>query len=182
MNVVGAVTAGAAGLAAILSGANLYLSGRRELDKWTRETLVEIFVLFLDASFKQTSASLAIMSELPPQLERNRLRQIILESHDKEKEALTRLRLMAPPRVVESARVLMDSEHALAEPCFMESLPIDSSADLIERVRQGRTRFLQSARSALGLRVTAGTGDFGETVSWRELRIFFGEGATQEEH
>ncbi len=30
MDLVGAVTAGAAGIAAVLSGVNLYLSGRRE--------------------------------------------------------------------------------------------------------------------------------------------------------
>ena len=50
MNVVGAVTAGAARLAAILAGVNLYVSGRRKMNKWTRETLVGIFVAFLDAT------------------------------------------------------------------------------------------------------------------------------------
>ena len=36
---LGVATAGAAGLAAVLAGVNLYVSGRRELDKWTREAL-----------------------------------------------------------------------------------------------------------------------------------------------
>jgi hypothetical protein len=63
VNWVGAVTAGAASLAAVLAGVNLYVSGRRELNKWTRETLIEIFSLFLDASFKHASACRAISLE-----------------------------------------------------------------------------------------------------------------------
>ena len=48
------MTGGAAGLAAVLAGVNLYVSGRRELHKWTREALVEALVIFLDTSFKQS--------------------------------------------------------------------------------------------------------------------------------
>ena len=51
MSIVDAVTAGATVLAAILSGLNLYLSGRRELDHPTREALEDAFVKFLDTRY-----------------------------------------------------------------------------------------------------------------------------------
>jgi hypothetical protein len=103
LNVIGTVTAAAAGLAAILAGVNLYVSGRRELNKWRCETLVEILVVFLDASFRQAGACRTIMRGPLTQPERNRLRKEILAAHDAENVALTRLRLLAPPQVVEDA-------------------------------------------------------------------------------
>ena len=177
---VGAVTAGAAGLAAVLAGVNLYVSGRRELDKWTRETLVEIFVLFLDASFKHSTACRDILGEAPAPPERNRMRRAVIAAHDAENEALTRLRLLAPPQVVNDARALLDSEYFLAEPCFLEPPPAFGSDELMEPVRRGRVQFLESARSALGLRETRGTGEF-KNVSWRKFRIMLNESTVQQE-
>jgi hypothetical protein len=74
MNVVGAVTAGAAGLAAVLAGVNLYVSGRREMDKWTRETVVEIFVAFLTASFKHGAVCRSLFRDAPADPGRQHLR------------------------------------------------------------------------------------------------------------
>jgi hypothetical protein len=45
------LTAGAASVAALLSGVNLYVSGRREEQRWNREALIEAFVTFVGASF-----------------------------------------------------------------------------------------------------------------------------------
>jgi len=53
------VTAGAAGIAALLSGINLYVSGRREEHRWNREALIEAFVTFLGASFTLNAACTA---------------------------------------------------------------------------------------------------------------------------
>jgi hypothetical protein len=180
MNWVGAVTAGAAGLAAVLAGANLYISGRRELNKWTRETLVETIAVFLDASFKHTSACRAIFRHSPEIRERNRLRSAILAAHDVENEALTRLRLLASPSVVEAAQTLMDAEYDLAEPCFYNSIPVDNSDILVRPVNQGRAQFIEAARSALGLREVTGTGSFNTNVNWRNLRALLNE-ATKED-
>lgn len=170
MNWVGAITAGAAGLAAVLSGVNLYLSGRRELNRWTRETLIERLALFLDASFKLTSACGAISRQSPSQSERDNLRAAIFAAHSQENSALTELRLLAPPRVVENARTLIDSEYWLAESCLLESLSQDDLDTKINAVRQSRSQFLESARLALGLREPSGTGDFDSNTSWGKLR------------
>ena len=46
-----AISAVAATVAAVLAGINIYLTRRGENVKWARETLVETFTEFLDASF-----------------------------------------------------------------------------------------------------------------------------------
>lgn len=170
LNIIGAVTAGAAALAAILAGLNLYFSGQRELDKWIRETLVEIFVPFLDASFKHASACRRILSDSPSQRERTQLQGDIFEAHTTATQVLTRLRLLAPPSVVEDAIALLEAEYLLARPCFLDSVSNDDTLELIRAVRHARTELLVSARSALGLRAKKGTGDFELNLSWRELR------------
>ena len=181
MNIIGAVTAGAAGLAAVLAGVNLYLSGRRELDKWTRETLVDIFALFLDASFKHASACGRILNTSPPRLERNELQSDIFEAHSVASQALTRLRLLAPPAVVRDAITLLEVEYLLAKPCFYGSLTEDEILELIRAVRQARAQLLVSARSALGLRDTKGTGSFEMNVNWRDLSMRFKEASVEEQ-
>jgi hypothetical protein len=65
VNVIGAIAAGAAGLAAVLAGVNLYVSGRRELNKWTRETLVELFVSFLETSFAHNHCRQESVAPMP---------------------------------------------------------------------------------------------------------------------
>jgi hypothetical protein len=90
MDVIGAVTAGAAGLAAALSSFNLYISGRPDLHKWRRDALVEAFVKFMQAGFNQTRACHAlVMATLP--IDRHSLRGILVNGHDLESEILTRL-------------------------------------------------------------------------------------------
>jgi hypothetical protein len=180
MDVIGSVTAGAAGLAATLAGVNLYLSGRRELDKWIREALMEIFVLFLDASFKHASTCRTILFDVPPPHEADRLRSEILEAHDVATRALTRLRLLAPPSVVKAATTLLNAEYLLAEPCFSQPCSREEALELIKAVRRHRTKLLESTRSALGLRQAKGTGGFELNLSWRDLHRRLNEGMTEE--
>ena len=170
MNLIGAVTAGAAVAAAILSGVNLYLSGRRELNKWTRESLINVLAIFLDASFKHASACRSIFRLAPTQDEVKRLRKAIIAAHEIENEQLTRLRLLAPPSVVTTAQKLKESEYYLAEPCFLSFNPDDSSDVLIQPVWRCRANFIKAARAALGLREAAGTGSYDKDVQWRNLR------------
>lgn len=181
MNIIGSVTAAAAGLAAVLAGANLYLSGRREVDKWIRETLMEIFVLFLDASFKHASLCRTVLVDVTPsQPELNRLRSDILEAHDVATRGLTHLRLLAPPAVVEAATELLNAEYLLAKPCFSEPSSREEALELIRTVRKRRAQMLESTRSALGLRETKGTGDFELNLSWRDLRKRLNDATTEE--
>jgi hypothetical protein len=169
---VGAVTAGTAGIAAVLAGINLYISGRREFDKWTRETLIEIVTAFLDGSFNLSNACEAI-NVLAPQLhERARLRKHIIASHDTETEALTRLRILAPPPLVHAALVLFEVEYDLAAHCFLETIQSDAFNELRGVMNQSRARFIEAARLALGIRHITGTSSFdkGPGPSWTTLR------------
>jgi hypothetical protein len=170
MDWVGAATAGAAGLAAVFAGANLYLSPRQDLDKWTRETLIEVLTAFLDASFAHSSACRNVYRHAPDLAEHNELRNRILAAHSKETEALTRLRILAPPSVVEAALILFEAEYQLSEPCFIDDTSADPYEALILSVRQRRALFIEAARSALGLRKITGTGSYESTVRWSTLR------------
>jgi hypothetical protein len=169
---VGAVTAGAAGIAAVLAGVNLYVSGRRELNKWTRETLVETLANFLDSSFNHSDACETIFMLSPKDQERNQLRSAIIAAQEAELEALTRLRILAPPSLVEGALTLLETEYRLAEHCCRDTIQSDTYYVLFNSTRQGRTRFIEAARSALGLRKITGTGSFdhGPGPSWITLR------------
>ena len=181
MNVVGAVTAGAASLAAVLAGVNLYVSGRREINKWTRETLVEIFVAFLDASFKHGAICRTLLRDAPPEPKRHSLRADVVAAHDMEADALTRLRLLATSRVITAAQALIEAEHTLAAACFVDPLPpLQDAENLLDRVRQVRVNLVESARSALRLRDTTGSDHYGSTSSWRELRASL-EGGEQQD-
>jgi hypothetical protein len=142
MTIVGAVTACAAGLAAIFAGANLYLSGRREFNKWTRDTLVELFVTFLDASFKHGSACGVMLRTSPPSSQRHSLQQAAVTAHELEVETLTRLRLLAPAEAVRAAMALLETERQVAAPCFLESVPQHEDPEtLFQSVQQGPGTF-----------------------------------------
>ena len=116
MNVVGYVTAAAAGLAAILSAINLWLSGRRELNRWAREALVEALVSFFDTSFKLRSSCRELIFLAPNKdSEARAIRRIIVAAHDLETDTLTRLRLLAPSRVDKAAEALHEADHNIID-------------------------------------------------------------------
>lgn len=170
VNVIGAVTAGAAGLAAVLAGVNLHVSGRRELNKWTREALVETFVVFLEASFAHNRACWTAEEIPPADVGPASLSAAVVAAHDLETDTLTRLRLLAPSRVVTAAEALHEAEHKLAEACFMRPPP---SAEALDNarvpVRRARAAFLESARSTLRLRDTAAIGHRHHDTRWAAM-------------
>jgi hypothetical protein len=129
MDWVGVVSASAAGLAAVLAGANLYISDRRELNKWTRETLIETLIAFLDASFGCASACRNLCRSSSQIQDLNAMRSSILAAHDAEADALTRLRILAPPSVVDAALKLFEAEYRLAEPCFLDPVSTNLSIE-----------------------------------------------------
>ena len=184
MNIVGAVTAGAAGLAAILAGINLYVSGRRELHKWTREALVEALVIFLDTSLKLTSAcgDLASGTRPPTVAERDRLRMAVVTAHDLETETVTRLRLLAPPQAVAAAEGLHEAEHELVDTCLPGGDPRSENLEAaLVPVRRARAQFLEAARASLRLRDPAAFGHR-HRDTWREFRAIAKAGAGQDSH
>jgi hypothetical protein len=172
MDVADAVTAGAAGLAAVLAGINLYVSGQRELRKWTRETLLEVIAAFLDASFSHSGACRVVLPTGPvPELERQRLRAAAVRAHQSETDTLTRLRLLAPSKVVRDAEALHEAEHELVAVCFARELPkIEELDAALAPVRRAREKFLQSARSALQLRDSAPITHVHRGTAWYEIR------------
>ena len=182
MNVIGAVTAAAAGLAAVLAGVNLYVTGRREHNKWTRDTLVELFVTFFDASIKHGSACGALLRATPRYGGPHQLRKAVLAARDIELETLTRLRILAPVRVVAAAQALLVSEYQLAVASFSEKTPLaeDDIRKLMVPVQRARAEFLESTRTTLGIRELAGTGDFSAFPSYREFRVMIETGDASE--
>lgn len=174
MNVIGAVTASAAGIAAILAGINLYVSGRREQKKWIREALVETLVTFLDSSFKHGVAYRILSSGRSLQdLERRHLHATVVEAHDQQGEALTRLQLLGPPQLVEAADALHDREHAMAAACFGEPASAVEVAEAVEDARisiqRAREQVLKAARRAIRLGDIAGISDVHD-ADWEEFR------------
>lgn len=172
MDVTGMVTAGAAGLAAVLAGINLWVSGRRERNKWTRDTLVEVFVTFMDASFKQDGVCTRVTSpDWMTDADRQYLRVAAVAAHDTETDTLTRLRLVAPSRVVAAAEALHEAEHGLVDMSFTDPLPPIEALDSVrESVRSARARLLEEARLALRLRDTAAISHSHRGTGWYEFR------------
>jgi hypothetical protein len=173
VDVTGGVTAGAAGLAAVLAGVNLYVSGRRELHKWTREALVEALVVFLDTSIKQSGlCSTAASRRSLPDPPIDNLQRAVIAVHDLQTETLTRLRLLAPSRVVIAAEALHRAGHELVYTCFIEPpQATEANKSTLLQMQRARQEFLKSARSTLRLTDTAAI-NHGQSGGerWHEFR------------
>ncbi len=170
MNVVGYITAAAAGLAAILSGINLWLSGRRELNRWAREALVEALVSFFDTSFKlRSSCRELIFLAHNKDSEAATIRRSIVAAHDYETDTLTRLRLLAPSRVVKAAEILHEADHAIIDAYYAES-PQNEFEQALSNARSARIEFISAARFAFRLRDTAPIQHRHEGTSWWRFR------------
>jgi hypothetical protein len=144
---------------------------RPGLDKWTREALVEAFVAFLAASFRQTGVCRILTSQASlPDPERHDLRTAVIEVHDLETDILTRLRLLAPSRVVKAAETVHEAEHRLVAVCFEEPLPRSDVIDsAVVPVRRAHAQFLEAARSTLRLSDTAAIGHHHRDVRWHDF-------------
>jgi hypothetical protein len=95
----------------------------------------------------------------------------VVEAQYLETDTLTRLRLLAPSRVVTAAEALHEAEHKVVDVCFAEPL---ASAETLESarepVRRARAQLLESARSTLHLRDTAAIGHHHHDTNWHEFR------------
>jgi len=149
--VAGAVTAL---IAAVFSGLNLYLTGRRETRRWLRESLLDTVVEFLDSSFSQPGRE--IWEKLSEDAESPHVAALLEQSrsnHFRQNNALTRIRLLAPRELVRSAESLHRADDRILDAVVgVESLP--STSEVVEmrnEQRVARERLITEARKPLGL-------------------------------
>jgi hypothetical protein len=156
MDWTGLATLVAASAAAVLSAASLLLSGRREDRRWKREVLVETMVSFFDASFNSIDRATFEARESGEDLEWHKDRA--LHAHAVELQALTRLRFLARPEVVERAGELHLLEDALYDGVFKTPLDGAELAKLGDERRIARGKLFNACRRNLGLRRTLPVG------------------------
>jgi hypothetical protein len=143
--------------AAVLAGLNLYFSGRREHNKWTREVLVDVLVSFLNASFDSAKfcnrlADMRRSDDGPYSLAD--IQSGITAAHDEQTSMLTKMRLLATPRVVDAAMRLHLANHSYVD--FVEAAgpapDQETQAAAGEVVWEARRAFLTVAKVEIGLR------------------------------
>ena len=157
VNTLAAVaSAVAASVAATLAGLNLYLSGRREHTRWARDTLVDILVAFLDASFASKDAvKYAISAGRSGSPEERTFESYAEEARTAElsmRSMQTRLRLLASPAVVDSAQLLRVATReyiALLEADTQVTESDDS--DMKRRLWRLRQNYINEAKIMLSL-------------------------------
>jgi hypothetical protein len=152
------VAAGAALVAAILSGFTLYASGRREERRWRREELIDAYEAFITISFTRTLLAVQTMQahasgERVPVGELQKKQD---ELHDKHDGLLTRLRLLGRADVVQAAEALHMSDHSLVDPAMKVRAPISEEEwqrfeENRDRNRQSKDQMFTAARKTIGL-------------------------------
>lgn len=157
-HVAALVAAGAALVAALLSGLTLYASGRREERRWRRDELIDVYQAFLTISFTRTLLAVQTMQahasgERVPVGE---LQKKQAELHDEHDGLLTRLRLLAKADVVRAAEELHMSDHSLVDPAMKVRAPISEKEwqrfeENRERNRQSKEHMFTAARMTIGL-------------------------------
>lgn len=145
------LAAAAATIAAVLSGLGLWVGGRREERRWRRDALVDALVQVLDSSFASPG------EELMRRRSRGDLttedRAAAAEAHAAGISALTRLRLMAGPDVVEAAELLHMADDTGSDMVLSQAEVPDEAtwSALVGERRALRDRLLSAARRELGL-------------------------------
>jgi hypothetical protein len=98
------VSAAAALLAAALAGTTLYANGRREERKWRRDVTLEALVTFLEGSFSGAGDKVFAVKKEGGNLEPHLA--TAAKAERRQRDALTRLRLLAPTPVIDAAKEL----------------------------------------------------------------------------
>lgn len=145
------VAAVAASLAAVLSGFSLWIGGRREERRWRRDAIVDTLVLLLDSSF--ASPGDVLMRKRKAGTLSDEDRHLAAQAHTAGISALTRLRVIASPAVVEEAEHLhmaddTGSDMVLEHPDIPDDL---AWSRMVEERRRRRDRLLHASRKELGL-------------------------------
>lgn len=149
--IVGAVTAIAA---AVFSGLNLYLSGRRETRKWLRESILDALTQFLNASFmRPSSRARKLIVDAASSDDLARFKQRAEEAHRAQNDALTKLRLLATRPVVQAAEKLHIADEAVVQAVLGSAGPVPEPEWRRARAQQKAARelLIDEARKMLQL-------------------------------
>ena len=144
----------AAAIAAVLAGLGLYVSGRREHRQWLRNSLVDSYVNYLTASFESGGREVLQARLRGEQIASlGEYLQQASKAHDRQSDVLTRLRLIAPPAVVEAAVALHTVDHLVADTALASSAVPDN--DTWQQLRQhqssAQSAFVDQVRHSLRL-------------------------------
>jgi hypothetical protein len=117
MNLTSLFSATAATLAAVLAAINLYVLGRRERHSWLRETLVNEYSAYLNASFNATHKAREYIENSPDADPETRaaFEREIRDVHSRQRDILTRLRLLAPVEAIYAAGQVHMAENAVID-------------------------------------------------------------------
>jgi hypothetical protein len=150
------ISAAAASVAAFLTAINLVVSGRRDHAKWARNTLIEVLVDFLDASFESKDAVERAIREGEPEswstASQASRREEAKVAQRRMRVMQSRLRLLAPPDVMDAAhRLRIETNRYLA----LLDGPLDTARERELGMRRDlwvpRQEFLNQAKRALAL-------------------------------
>jgi hypothetical protein len=132
-------------VAAVLSGPTLVVTSRRDERRWRREAIIDTLVIFLDASFVRGTRG-----TVPADIAKRRRASV--EAHDRQLDALTRLRLLAPNKVVVAAEQLHQADHEVHDRAFADQqLSEHQLTPVREAQARARNNLLDASRTALGL-------------------------------
>jgi len=145
------ISAAAAALAAALAALNLYYSGRRERQRWVRETVVDLLVQYLEASF--TASRGADRYRGPTSDDARAAAQHTIDgAHDVQDGVLTKLRLFTSGAMVDAAFALHAADHQYVN--VVTATPACTD-DELRRVRehlwQVRHQFVAAGKRVVGL-------------------------------
>jgi hypothetical protein len=167
MDVASILSAGAASIAAVLSGIGLYVSGQREEARWMRETLLEAFEGFLNASFETTSTAkyLGGFRGTGTPIDRDEAVKRIRSLHEAQLDSLTRLRLLADANVIHAAADVHDGDYGFVQMMTRDPRPTEEEYQAaVSEAHRRRETFLATTRQAL--RVSGKVAAVGNLPPW----------------
>ncbi|CAM4503569.1 hypothetical protein NONI108955_37265 [Nocardia ninae] len=155
----------AATLAAILSFGTLYVTGRREHRRWLRDSLVEAYVEYVEASFATRSPRTLELRAADDHAGLVEQKESSDAACRRAMTSLTRLRLIAPREVVAAAEQLHFADVDAMTVAFNGPVPPDETWHVARRHQQEcRDRFIGEVRKSLGVGKPA---DISPGRAWR---------------
>ena len=150
------VLSAVAGLAAVLAGLNLYLSGRREHVRWAREALVDAFVSFLSASFQSKDYCKEASRLARAGVTGKQVDALLVGAdgaHDEMLGYLTRLRLLSGSDVVDAALALRRQNEHYLELVSDAAHPVapEEDEDARRRLLEARELLVRAAKKAMAI-------------------------------
>jgi hypothetical protein len=158
--------------AAVFSGINLYVTGKREERRWRRDTVLEAYQRFIELSFERSLLAVKGIdmrrTDVPPRTrgtsDLDELRTREDQLHAEYDSLITRLRLLAAGDVVDAAETLHVRDNQLVDlGLASDAEASDSEFNVFEEKReqdrQAKEDMLRAARASLGLDPAVVIGD-----------------------